>query len=167
MVDLCPVVKWSSIWMVVWKRDWKSLLMVQNVRYLNCPPSHVTVPFEYPSPILLSIQVFSIQMVIVYTYILYIGDSGKIAVMTSFCMQQVNVGRGLLRGTSQREIGCPRCLKVCVKMEVNFGECFCGCFDSYKLSSLCKLEIFQFSLHSQFSLPHQLQVHPLTPKSSL
>ena len=24
MVDLCPVVKWSGIWMVVWKLDWKS-----------------------------------------------------------------------------------------------------------------------------------------------
>ena len=34
MVHLCPVVTWSYIWMVVWK----SLFIVQNVRYLNGPP---------------------------------------------------------------------------------------------------------------------------------
>ena len=30
----------------------KSLLMVQNVRYSNGPPSRVTLPFEYWAPIL-------------------------------------------------------------------------------------------------------------------
>ena len=50
MVDLCPVVKWSSIQMVVWKRTEKSLFMVQNVQYLNVSPSHVTFPFEYRTP---------------------------------------------------------------------------------------------------------------------
>ena len=40
--------------------------MVQNVRYLNGLPSHVTLPFEYLTPILSSIQVFGIQMVTVH-----------------------------------------------------------------------------------------------------
>ena len=40
MVDLCQVVKWSSIQMVVWKLDWKKPFMVQNVCYLN---GHVTL----------------------------------------------------------------------------------------------------------------------------
>ena len=39
--------------------------MVQNVRYLNGPPSHVTLPFEYRTPTLSGIQVFGIQMVTV------------------------------------------------------------------------------------------------------
>ena len=42
--------------------------MVQNVRYSNGPPSHVTLPFEYRTPILPGIQmnlVFGIQMVTV------------------------------------------------------------------------------------------------------
>ena len=59
MVDLCPVIKWSGIQMVVWKPNWKKTL-VQNVRYSNGPPSQM--------PILSSIQmnpVFSIQMVTV------------------------------------------------------------------------------------------------------
>ena len=43
----------------------KSLFMVQNVRYSNGPPSHMTLPFEYRTPVLSSIQVFSIQMVTV------------------------------------------------------------------------------------------------------
>ena len=34
-VDLCPVVKWSSIQMVVWKLDWKGLFKLQNVQYLE------------------------------------------------------------------------------------------------------------------------------------
>ena len=67
MVDMCPVVKWSSTQMVVWKLDWKNLYMVQNVRYSNSTPSQMTLPFEYPTPILSSIQVFSIQMVTVLT----------------------------------------------------------------------------------------------------
>ena len=52
MVDLCPMVKWSGIQMVAWKPDWKTLFMVQNVRYLNGLPSHVTLPFEYQTPTL-------------------------------------------------------------------------------------------------------------------
>ena len=40
MVDLCLIVKWSGIQMVVWKPDWKSLFMVQNVQYSNDLPSH-------------------------------------------------------------------------------------------------------------------------------
>ena len=47
--------------------------MVQNVLYLNDLPSHVTLPFEYWTPILSGIQmnqVFSIQMVTVYLIIM-------------------------------------------------------------------------------------------------
>ena len=40
----------------VWKPDWKSLFMVQNVQYLNGLPSHVTLPFEFRTPILFSIR---------------------------------------------------------------------------------------------------------------
>ena len=61
MVDLCPVVKW-------WSETWteKSLFMVKNVWYYsNGPPNHMTLPFEYRTPILPGIQVFDIQMVTV------------------------------------------------------------------------------------------------------
>ena len=58
MVDLCPVVKWSSIWMVVWKLDWKSLIMVHNVQNYNGPPSHMTLPLKYRTP-----SVFSVNLV--------------------------------------------------------------------------------------------------------
>ena len=37
--------------------------MVQNVQYLNGRPRHVTLPFEYWTPILSGIQVSSIQIV--------------------------------------------------------------------------------------------------------
>ena len=40
----------SGCQMVVWKPDWKSLFVVQNVWYLNGPPSHMTLPFEYRTP---------------------------------------------------------------------------------------------------------------------
>ena len=60
MIDLCPVVKWSGIQMVVWKLDWNSLLMVQNVGYSNGQPSHVTLPFENRTPIMSSIQIFTV-----------------------------------------------------------------------------------------------------------
>ena len=65
MVDLCPVVKWWSENLTE-----KGLFMVQNVRYSNGPPSHVTLPFEYGTPILpysdeSGIQVFGIKMVTV------------------------------------------------------------------------------------------------------
>ena len=40
----------SGIQMVVWK----SLLMVENVQYSNGLPSHMTLPFEYRTPILSS-----------------------------------------------------------------------------------------------------------------
>ena len=39
--------------------------MVQNVQYSNGPPIQVTLPFEYRTPMLSSIQVFGIQMMIV------------------------------------------------------------------------------------------------------
>ena len=68
VVDSCLVVKWSSIWMVVWKPDWKSLFIVQNVWFSNGLPSHVTLPFEYRTPTLSGIQVFSILMVTVVWY---------------------------------------------------------------------------------------------------
>ena len=42
LVDLCPVVKWSGIPMVVWKPDWKRPVYGKNVRYSNGLPSHVT-----------------------------------------------------------------------------------------------------------------------------
>ena len=40
--------------------------MVPNVGYSNSPPSHVTLPFEYRTPILSGIQVLGIQMVTVH-----------------------------------------------------------------------------------------------------
>ena len=42
--------------------------MVQNAPYVNGPPSHVTITFEYQKPILSGIQVFGIQMVTVPGY---------------------------------------------------------------------------------------------------
>ena len=48
-------------------------LMVQNVHYLNGLPSQVTLPFEYRTPILSSIQmnlVFGIQMVTVFYFVM-------------------------------------------------------------------------------------------------
>ena len=42
--------------------------MVQNVHYANGPPSYMTFPFEYWTPILSGIQVFGIQMVIVVEF---------------------------------------------------------------------------------------------------
>ena len=44
--------------------------MVQNFWYLNGPPSHMTLPFEYQTPILSSIQVFGIQMDTVLYFLL-------------------------------------------------------------------------------------------------
>ena len=38
----------------------KSLLMVQNVWYLNGPPSHVALPFEYGTLKLFSIQIIPV-----------------------------------------------------------------------------------------------------------
>ena len=65
MVDLCPVVKRSGSWMLVWKSDWKSLFMVQNVQYSNGRPSRVTLPLEYQTPKVSGIQLSGIQMVTV------------------------------------------------------------------------------------------------------
>ena len=73
MVDLCPAVKWFSIQMVVWKHDWKSLFIVQNVQYCNewsaksrdftiWIPAPYTVHYSDES----SIQVFSIQIVTLF-----------------------------------------------------------------------------------------------------
>ena len=44
--------KRSGFRMAVWKWDWKSLFMVQNVQCSNGPPSHVILPFEYRTSIL-------------------------------------------------------------------------------------------------------------------
>ena len=66
MVDLCLISNGPVFPMVVWKLYWKRLLMVQNVRYLNGPPSHVASPFEYRTQIL-----SSIQMNMVFRWLLY------------------------------------------------------------------------------------------------
>ena len=47
--------------------------MIQNVGYLNGPPSNVTWPYDYQTPIMSSIQMnllFSIQMVTVFESLL-------------------------------------------------------------------------------------------------
>ena len=44
----------------------EKLFLVQNVLYSNGPPSHVTLPCEYRTPILSGIQVFGIQIVTVF-----------------------------------------------------------------------------------------------------
>ena len=69
--NLSRVVKWSGIQMVWYsngglKTGMKKACMVQNVRYSNGPPSHVTVLFEYRVPMMSGIQVSGIQMVTVY-----------------------------------------------------------------------------------------------------
>ena len=52
-------------------RTEKSLFVVQNVRYYNGPPSHVTLPFEYQTSILMNLvfrcSVFCIQFSIQYS----------------------------------------------------------------------------------------------------
>ena len=55
-----PVLEWWSE-----NQTEKGLFMVQNVWYLNGLQSHVTLLFEYPTPMLSGIQVFGIQMVTV------------------------------------------------------------------------------------------------------
>ena len=55
MVNMCPVVKRSSIQMVVLKPDWKSLFMVLNVWYSNGPPSHS----NYQNPLIGVLAIFS------------------------------------------------------------------------------------------------------------
>ena len=62
MVDFCPVFKWWSE---------KSLIMVQNVRYLNDPPSHMTFPFEYQTPILSGIQMNPVFRCWVFRWLLH------------------------------------------------------------------------------------------------
>ena len=47
-VSSCQIVRYSN-------RNEKRLFMVRNVRYLNGPPSHVTLSFEYWTPILTGI----------------------------------------------------------------------------------------------------------------
>ena len=49
----------------------KSLIMVQNVLYLSGPPSHVTLPFEYSTPILSGIQMNPVFMSSVFRWLLY------------------------------------------------------------------------------------------------
>ena len=46
--------------------------MVQNFRYSNGPPSHVTLPFEYRPPILFSIQMNPVFKCLVFRWLLYI-----------------------------------------------------------------------------------------------
>ena len=65
MEDLSPVVKWSGIWMVVWKPDWIRPVYDPKCLVFKYPPIHVTLPFEYQTPILSGIQVLGIQMVTV------------------------------------------------------------------------------------------------------
>ena len=48
-VSGCQMIWYSNDGSENWTE--KSLLMVQNVQYLNGPPSHVTLPFEYPTPV--------------------------------------------------------------------------------------------------------------------
>ena len=50
--------------MVVWKPDWKSLFMVENVLYSKCPPSHVTTIW-IPDTQLSGIQMIGIKIVTV------------------------------------------------------------------------------------------------------
>ena len=38
----------------------ETLFMVQNVRYSNGQPSHVTLPFEYHTPIMYGIQMATV-----------------------------------------------------------------------------------------------------------
>ena len=58
--------------------------MVQNVRYSNGPPSHVTLPFEYRTPILSVIQMnpgfrwllyHLFDLTICIKFIIYLQDS--------------------------------------------------------------------------------------------
>ena len=50
--------------MVVWKSDWKSLFVVENVWYSNDPPSQVTLQFQNQTPKLSGSQMkLGIQMV--------------------------------------------------------------------------------------------------------
>ena len=69
MVDFCLVVKWSSSIVLGF--------MVQNVRYLNGPPSHMTLSYEYRTPILSGIQVFGIQMVTLFVSLFLITFSAR------------------------------------------------------------------------------------------
>ena len=73
MVGLCLVVKWSGIGMWSENLTEKSLFMVQNVRYSNVPPSHVTLPFEYRTPILFSIQMNLVFRCSVFRWLLYLN----------------------------------------------------------------------------------------------
>ena len=65
MVDLCQVVKWSGIQMVVWKPDWKKTVHGPKFPVFKwSAKSHdFTLPFEYWTAITVGIQVFGIQMV--------------------------------------------------------------------------------------------------------
>ena len=51
------------------KNQTESRFLVQNVCYSNGLSSHVTLPFEYRTPILSGIQVFGIQMVTVVEFV--------------------------------------------------------------------------------------------------
>ena len=50
--------------------------MVQNVQYSNGLPSHMTLLFEYQTPILSGIQMFGVQMVTVNYFSFFAGLLG-------------------------------------------------------------------------------------------
>ena len=54
--------------------------MVQNVKYFNGPPSHVTLPFEYRTPILSGIHMFGIQMVTVLLLVHFRASMKKLCI---------------------------------------------------------------------------------------
>ena len=60
MVDLCPVVKWSGIQMVVWKPDLKKPVYGSKCQVF--PPNQMTLPFEYLTPILSGIQMVTVKL---------------------------------------------------------------------------------------------------------
>ena len=74
-----PVVKWSSIQMVIWKPVWKKPVME-----FEWSPSQVTLPFGYRTPISSgfsdesSIQVLGIQMVTAFRFSLYVCYWGSL-----------------------------------------------------------------------------------------
>ena len=68
MVDLClsQVVRyWNGYMKTGLKKP------VQNVQYSNGPPSHMTLPFEYRTSILSSIQMNPVFSCLVFRWLLY------------------------------------------------------------------------------------------------
>ena len=79
MVDLCLVIKWSGI---LKTGLLKACYVVQNVWYSNGPPSHVTLTFEYRTPILSDIQMNPVFRCLVFRWLLYMQ---KLQMLTT-CM---------------------------------------------------------------------------------